>query len=936
MTKCEFNQLNNEDIDELKKYLNILLKNNLINENDKVQKVLSVIHPDKRIITSDISIADYDCATTVLNGYINYIKDNQISDNSVKYALNLQSTETINQEDTNQNFLNTFACLSNINPELLSEQIITRVKILSETVFGVKYDEEKSSVVDNSPLPISISNVYDEKQTNYNKLVSQYDSFQCYIQLLNEFEYLLCYAFLLKQYSLELREINKDNFGMTNQGGKKRKTIRKLYNKNKTKKFRGGGVKNIEQFSTFWSWITSKIGDLSGLSPDVIEKFNKNKTDIEYYSQNIENLEQKRNEFYKQVDEWNKTNEEIRQENIKIDNLSIIQQFLKKKKDLIDINIELLGDSVLENNLKQLWLTQKEKYNKINKLTQELETLESSSSEIILPDELNRIYNYCKDKQSCYNVLGYKIQLNKENDNCGESHYIYDEDTINNYNKKIDELLNGDKSNRIIVLKNKIGSIINECKNEENRVINNSQIRNKLFLFVNYIISVKFLGKDNIELFLNLCETKIKDTYLLKIEALAKEQAIIPIRVGFAEHSLQTPLKKETLESYLGQSKFSDNFTVTKEDYENEIMRQKSILLDNLTNQLVLYRETIKQKFEDLSETAETKLAEINNEYSNNQLFTNIRTNILKLVTSGTFLFLNSYGKNPFKKIASSEIGKSIISSNIYSFIVSSAIENPDTIIPTLDSYFLYIQLIIVIFITPNLLKSMFPTTFDNKAVNYLIVCIQFIILLAYIVMHYTGFDTSTDDTYFIYNSTFTAQSGSWLGNLGPILDINNLIFDYLPKTIGNNILLAPSYYLKNLIYTNGKSIIFLESLGLLGCSVTGLTSNFISLSKQQEILYKKAKVQLKDFVYSDIQFDEMEKKFIDLVKSKTNIKEQEDLIPQLTGVAEEVRERFKTSLQAMTTTAQVETAMATKEQTAIMRQQQQQQPQFRPLLDLS
>ena len=48
MDKCQFSNLNKRDVDELKKYLNLLIQNNLINENDKIQKALLVIHPDKR------------------------------------------------------------------------------------------------------------------------------------------------------------------------------------------------------------------------------------------------------------------------------------------------------------------------------------------------------------------------------------------------------------------------------------------------------------------------------------------------------------------------------------------------------------------------------------------------------------------------------------------------------------------------------------------------------------------------------------------------------------------------------------------------------------------------------------------------------------------------------------------------------------------------
>ena len=459
MDKCQFSNLNKRDVDELKKYLNLLIQNNLINENDKIQKALLVIHPDKRSLNPNITNSEYDCATTILNGYITYLKDNQVSDNSVKYALGLQSiSEEISQEDINTNFFNTVSCLTNISPELLSDQIITRVKILGEVVFGVKYDEEKSTTTDNNPLPISISNDYDEKQNNYNKFVSQFESFQCYTELLVNFEYLLCYAFLLKQYSLELSELNKDDsLQITNRGGKKIKTIKHNKNKNKkTKKNLRGGVRveNIKEYSTFWSWLTGKVGDLSGLDPNVVEEFKKAKDDIEYFKQNMGILEQKRKEFYNQVDEWNKKNVEANAENIKIQNLPWYQQIFKPRHILIDINTELLGDSALENNLKQLWLSQKGIYEEIEKLNKELDSL-STAKDIYnsLPDKFKVRYNYCIKNKQCYSVDdNYIITINSDDELCMIEGY--NEQEIKEYNKEVQLIRQDPKQNqRIAYLK---------------------------------------------------------------------------------------------------------------------------------------------------------------------------------------------------------------------------------------------------------------------------------------------------------------------------------------------------------------------------------------------------------------------------------------------------------------------------------------------------
>jgi hypothetical protein len=201
--------------------------------------------------------------------------------------------------------------------KLTSEQIIARTTVLGEAIFGVTFDKENPVVSDQSPLPLIIGEKYDESQPNFNKLVSQFESYQYYTQLLVEFKYLLSYSFLLKQYSNEINNPLK----ITNSGGKKKKSRKNVNNKNKNKnkknkktkrnKIGGETPENFVSYSTFYSWITGSIGKLSGLSSEVRQELDASQADIKFYKESVQNYyNNNRNKYLEYNKQWREDNKE--------------------------------------------------------------------------------------------------------------------------------------------------------------------------------------------------------------------------------------------------------------------------------------------------------------------------------------------------------------------------------------------------------------------------------------------------------------------------------------------------------------------------------------------------------------------------------------------------------------------------------------------------
>lgn len=923
---CQFDISNKSNIDELKKYLTILLSNNLVNKEDKIFKAVRLVHPDTKSFIPNFSNTDYTCSTTIFNSYIDYLKDHNIDDKSINYALNISTSSRSESADvTNSNFMNKLMVLSNISPDLSSEQIITRVQILGEVVFGVKYDGEKTAVIDDKPLPISISQEYDEKQADYCKLISQTESFQCYTQLLVDFEYLLCYAFILKQYASELNQMENT----IKQGGKKRRTIRN--NKNKKKKtlknIKGGTdrlIKNLQEYSTFWSWLTGKMGNLSRLDPEVVDKINKSKADLKFYQESMTKLDEERTKFYSSVEDFEKSKRSAEEENRKIDQLPFIIR---------------AADSDLEKNLKELWLSQRDTYKEIDRLQKELKDLEQPIQQkpveyVMLSDDCKRIYNEALAQPEYYTIDNKTLKITITDANQLETLQLEglpDDDTIATYNKDIDKIIENPEAvtqTKIINLKSEIKNKQDKCKEEEKKVFIKNEIREKFTLFFNYIVSSEYIGKEYVETFLTLCENRIKDQYISTIDIKAKTEAIRETRLTFAETVMTTQIKKLSAETLVGESDFGE-FRVSPEQYDKQIKLCKETLLDSLTGQLGLYRSTIRETFEEKSRKAETELDVINQKYENNVLFSKIRENTTSILVSGGVLFLNSYGKEPFRQIfeqvSSSQYFSGVISTFIYN-ILTTIVDNPLTIVPTMDSFYLYLQLIIVVFITPNLLKALGPVSMDNKAINTFIMGIQLIVILSFLTILLSGYDPS-ESKYFPYAPPQDSSSSSsyftlstWTNTVG-IPQVWSLIKD-LPTMVGNNVLLYPSYYLRDLILKNGKAIIGLESYALIGFSVKGLFTNFKSLSSEKKRIFKEAELQLKQYAFNKNDLDSLVKDFTDVIKKESGIEDHRELLDQYNNFTKQLQDNLSASAQAWQVVVQAQGVVAQQEQTKLMQEQ--------------
>lgn len=929
---CQFDISNESNIDELKKYLTILLSNNLVNKEDKIFKAVRLVHPDTKSFIPNFSNTDYTCSTTIFNSYIDYLKDHNIDDKSINYALNIStsSRSESSADVTNSNFMNKLMVLSNISPDLSSEQIITRVQILGEVVFGVKYDGEKTAVIDDKPLPISISQEYDEKQADYCKLISQTESFQCYTQLLVDFEYLLCYAFILKQYASELNQMENT----IKEGGKKRRTIRN--NKNKKKKtlknIKGGTdrlIKNLQEYSTFWSWLTGKMGNLSRLDPEVLDKINKSKADLKFYQESMTKLDEERTKFYSSVEDFEKSKRSAEEENRKIDQLPFIQRFIQRL---------FIRPAVpdLEKNLKELWLSQRDTYKEIDRLQKELKHLEQLMQKPVeyemLSNDCQTIYNQALSEPESYTINNKTLKITIT----GDSETLQfagwpDDDTIATYNKDIDKIIENPEAvtqTKIINLKSEIKNKQDKCKEEEKKVFIENEIREKFTLFFNYIVSSEYIGKEYVETFLTLCENRIKDQYISTIDIKAKTEAIRKTRVTFAETVMTTKIKKLPAEILVGESDFGE-FRVSPEQYDKQIKSCKETLLDSLTSQLGLYRSTIRETFEEKSRKAETELDVINQTYENNVLFSKIRENTTSILVSGGVLFLNSYGKNPFSQIyqqvLSSQYFSGVISTFIYN-ILTTIVDNPVTIVPTMDSFYLYLQLIIVVFITPNLLKAWGPVSMDNKAINTFIMGIQLIVILSFLTILLSGYDPS-ESKYFPYAPPQGSSSSSsyftlstWTNTVG-ISQVWSLIKD-LPTMAGNNVLLYPSYYLRDLILKNGKAIIGLESYALIGFSVKGLFTNFKSLSSEKKRIFKEAELQLKQYAFNKNDLDSLVKDFTDVIKKESGIEDHRELLDQYNNFTKEIQEDILVRAQVGQLGVQAQGVVAQQEQTKLMQEQ--------------
>ena len=941
MNNCKFNN-DLVSIVELKNYLNLLLDNNLIHKDDKIQNVLRVVHPDKRQNNTNITDDEFNCATTIFTGYLDFLNETNIEDKTVAYALNLTLPSNLEENVYNtEDMMTTFMQLTNSSPELVSEEIITRVKILGYTVFGVKFDENKELIESEpTPLPNIIGKEYDEKQMNYNSLNSQLESFQCYTQLLVEFRYLLCYAYLLRIYSKELNDfMNSDEYKNSQipSGGKKNKTRRKKYNKNK-KTFKNllikGGtlVENLKKYSTFYSWITSRIGEISkNLNPDHQEKIDELKPNIAFFKEYSEGLDKKRDAFYNS-DEYKKLKQQFDEKIKQLENKSKARKGSVFRHIFGEINVddelktkiltEIIMDSErsdsersdLEINLKKLWIELKPSYDEIKNLENEINfgNKEPPKTEKSLLENLSEnaktLYLYVIENPNCY-IIDEKFHIKKnDDDDCILS--SLSELELDTLNKDIDIVLNNsqqDITNINLKNKTKLEEMKENYKKMENKIIIDSEVANTLTLFYNYIVSQELIGDENINIFLDLCETKVKETYVNKIEILAKTEAVKSARVGVIEQQVQTHLKKETTDDFVSSENYSESIIITPDQYNKEIKRQEKKLITTLTEHSSSFKGTIRNIYETKYNEGKTKIENINIEYSKNGLFGNINTNIKYISTATIGLFLNTYGDNPFTKIAGSiSIYGPILNGFVYP-LLSTILADPQSLPGILDYYYIYLQMVIVVFVTPHLINGIAPSL-DNKVVNTILAIIQFMLTTTFIYMWWNNIQ-GTAIPYMNYPAPVMQYNIAMLP-VNASSYYYDLFIKYIPSKILDYAFLMPSFSLRNLIIRNGRSVIGIEAWSLLGISVKGLYSNFRSLHQEKEQLFRTAQQKLQKCVFTEADLNLLIDNFIEKLKKSSNSEDNAELIGQLQGLRSDLVAKLGLSFQAMSAQALAETAV--------------------------
>jgi hypothetical protein len=689
-------------------------------------------------------------------------------------------------------------------------------------------------------------------------------------------------------------------------------------------------VKNLQEYNTFWSWLTGKLGKLSGLDPEVVADINKSKADLKFYQESMTNLDENRINFYRSVEEFEESKRKAEEENRRIDLLPFLQRPFTRRPALPKSVTN--SDSDLEKKLKELWLSQRDEYREIKELQNQLENLQTTREQLnidMLNEKYRNMHRMMSREPEIYEMND-KLKITKINDE-EEFNLLYNDDEIKEYNNYIDEIsTKAGAQTKIINLKSIIKNRLDTCKEAEKKVFNKNKVRTKYILFFNYIISNEYIGKEYVDTFLKLCENRIKEQYILSINDKAKTNALREERVTFAETVMTTKYQKYSAENIVGKSDYGE-YRVSQEKFDEQVKSCKATLLDILTDNFEIYSLTIRSTFETKSENAKTELDIINNTYENNVLFSKIREKITNISVSGGVLFLNSYGTNPFSQIYQQVLSSqylsaypylsAVISTFVYN-ILTTIVDNPVTIVPTMDSFYLYLQLIIVVFITPNLLKTWGPVSMDNKAINTFIMGIQLIIILSFLTILLSGFDPSKSE-YFSYapaqvsNSTF-----SFLSPTNSMTQVWNLIKE-LPAMTGNNVILYPSYLLRDLILKNGKTIIGMESYALLGFSVTGLFTNFKSLSLEKKRIFKETELQLQKYVFNEGDLTDLLNKFIDIIKREGGIEDKDEYLKGLSDFMKLINENVLVGAQLLQANIMAESVMEQRIQTNIMQAKQ-------------
>ena len=885
--------LSKNEIYDLKKYVDYFITNKKLDANKKVTDILRFLHSDKQNVLSGLSKEDSECATKLFNGYLNYLTENQIEDKTLGYILKLEKSvkfQDTKSKKTNNDFFDTLMKTTITNAEMSADYLIFQTKIMATALFNIEFINEYTwDCKTGGELKRELHTETNTKKSN-DKLLLETQSLVTYTEALVNMRYLVNYAYLLKEYAKGETEIyfrrRKRTAGK--RGGKKTSTIKRKIM---------GGVKNLEKYSSFWSYIQAKIGNVNGLNKENPLNNPILQADIKVFTSS-QSLNERRDEFYKIYDEIIEENKKIVEENSKHANQML--SFLSKKNIINwETDKRLVTISNYEKALRKVWLSERENLKKIEEKKREIKSPELIQV-IQIPKEDQDYMDRIKDESLEFNdglIINYDPAIFTDLD-------------INKYNeikKKYMNTLTPEK--KIVILENEIFEMESTYNKKIEDVKRESTMKNLLSHFVDYIVSEKYVGKENFELFLDLCETKLKETFVEDIDIKSQITMMPDIRISYAKGIMMSGFQKQSLEDFTSETTYANDLKIPHEYYERLKKMSEYKLLERLADESINFKEKLVRSSEETNIRVENILKEKNTKLSAFKDTKNIGVNAFYSTVGIGGLFLNTLGQTPGEKLVS--FGKPIYD---YGGIFVDMIVDPNYLSSSsINSIYVYMQIVMIAFICPIILQKIMPNVRDNKIVNSVIFAIQSILLIGIIYVNYNNMNYGSYLSDALLEQTACSAVYGCPTKVSGVVDYVNYISNYMgTNTI--NLSLGMSYFFKDMITgPAGRTILFAQWSALIGTSVRTMYTDYNSISNEHQKLFNEAETELKDVVFN---YDKIIKEIEDFSEeiSDKSAKNKGKLSEEMSKTLSLAQNTLQTSFSGMTAVAASRTAMATEQ----------------------
>jgi hypothetical protein len=699
----------------------------------------------------------------------------------------------------------------------------------------------------------------------------EFETIVTYIKVIYNIHFLLHYANALRAYATESK---RSGTKKNNKGGSGKGTV----------------IKNLYKHSTLYAFLKDKISGVSK-GVDSLHSFD----NYELFLESEESLNRMRDEFLTQYDRFSSSR----------------WTWLWSRGNYNNLIPMKYPESVYEKELREFWIRERSHIQELKRLDRELSKLENDRRMRIEVQTETQNEENARKRENVENGWKYEDAPIKDVEDAPIEDMKLNavEETIrmNEYKQQLEnrrKLLLQEHKSKLLILQSEL------------------KLFDKMYDFYNLIISRELNGDREIDQLVELICKKVFEKLEKDIGILIKTRIQQNTLILVSEKEMVTSNKLESIEQFSNASVVNNPIIdeVTLENIRRTVTLEITQTFYTVIKPKV--RHLTRNTLASLERDQFAVIQQHNTTFTESDEYKDLSIYKFALSAIGSHTritgekfgdYINSLLLNSSYIVDSIRNGIQTVcpisSSFLYNNQLTTSITLPADYLLAANSFHTYIEIYMIAFATPIILKKM---GVNAGAIEKVVQLLQFLIIIGTIVIYFNGLTLSppqylSDPNLVIPPELANAKCFSMYASKCDEYLYWKLVNSWIPF-LTDYLLLTPSYFITETIRKQGTIFIDMQLYGVTTLAAGSLYLNYNSATKRINHIWEELNEKLKALTLNDIVL----KGLTDMVK---NIKDEELNEENLEKLVENMKNSVDLKLQINGFTLNAQTARATASQ---------------------